>query len=133
MVRQSETSWTTWAVVIVAVVLIGWFLLGRPGMNQPRNQSSADQSPVPPTPVAPEITVRAGTSAKAPIGDFSIRVVRVAKESASLVVSSGSKDTYRFKKAMAGQRLMIPSHDGTYYIDIKRVGGGAVSLSMGAQ
>ena len=133
MVRQSETSWTMWAVVIAAVISIGWFLLGRPGMNQPRNESSADQSPVPPTPVAPEITIRAGTSVRAPIGDFSIKVERVAKESASLIVSSDTKDTYRFKTAMAGQRLMIPSHDGTYYLDIKRVGGGAVSLTMGTQ
>ena len=131
--RQSETSWTMWAVVIIAVVLTGWFLLGRPGLNQPRNEPSADQSPVPPTPVTAEITVRAGTSVRAPIGDFSIKVDRVAKASASLIVSSDTKDTYRFKKAIAGQRLMIPSHDGTYYLDIKRVGGGAVSLTMGTQ
>ena len=133
MVRQSGPSWTTWAVVMVAVVSIAWLLLGRPGMNQPRNEANADQSPEPITLVAPELTLRAGTSVKAPIGHFSIKVDRVAKESASLIVSSDSKDTYRFKKAMAGQRLMIPSHDGTYYLDIKRVGGGAVSLTMGAQ
>ena len=131
--RQSETSWTMWAVVILAVVSIAWFLLGRPGMNQQLNELNADQPATAPAPVAPEITVRAGTSAKAPIGDFSIRVNRVAKQSASLVVSSGTKDTYRFKNAMAGQRLMIPSHDGTYYLDVKRVGGGAVSLTMGTQ
>ena len=131
--RQSGTSWTTWAVAIAAVLSIGWFLLGRPGMNQSRNESSADQSQVPPTPVAQEITVLAGTSVRAPIGAFSIKADRVAKESASLIVSSDTKDTYRFKKATAGQRLMIPSHDGTYYLDIKRVGGGAVSLTMGTQ
>ena len=131
--RRSETSWTTWAVVILAVASIAWFLLGQPGMNQRQHEPIADQSSVAPTPVVPEITVRAGTSVKAPIGDFSIKVDQVAKQSASLVVSSETKDTYRFKKAMAGQRLMIPSHDGTYYLDIKHVGESAVSLTMGTQ
>lgn len=131
--RRSETSRTVWASAILVLLAIAWFEVGRPGQSQRQHEASADPTPIAAVPVAPDITVSIGTPVQAPIGDFSIRVDRVAKQAASLIVSSGTKDTYRFKKAMAGQRLMIPSHDGTYYLDIKRVGGGAVTLTMGTQ
>ena len=47
--------------------------------------------------------------------------------------TTGTKDTYRFKKATSGQRLMIPSYDGMYYLDVASVHGDAISLTMGKQ
>ena len=131
MARRSEASWTTWAAVICAVVAISWFLAGRLATKQ----NPADQNIDPPqatqTPTAPELNVSAGKSINYPIGSFSIRADRVTNNSASLVVTSPTKDTYRFKKATSGQRLMIPSHDGMHYLDVTGIHGNVVSLTMG--
>ncbi len=132
MARQSDTRWTTWAVIVGIVVCGGWYLTHQ----RPTNEGLAQAGSPPltsPAPAAPVITIRAGTSVDAPIGGFSIKVDRVSGNSASLVVSSASNDTYRFKNAAAGQRLMIPSYNGMYFLDITEVHGNAISLTMGKQ
>ena len=63
----------------------------------------------------------------------SIRADRISGALISLTITSETQDTYRFNKSSVGQRLMIPAHDGTYYLDIVRVRGDVVDLTMGKQ
>ena len=133
MARQSETRWTTWAVIAGFVVLGAWYLMHHQPSSQQLARASNNPPPALPVPAAPVITVRSGNSVDAPIGGFSIKVDRVSGKSVSLVVTSSSMDTYRFKKATAGQRLMIPTHDGMYFLEITEVQGNAISLTMGRQ
>ena len=135
MARRQEKNWTTWALAICGIAAIGWVVNDQflSSHNKEHVEHAADLPQIAPAPAAPKISVPAGTSVKAPIGHFSIQAERVSNTTVNLTITSDTKDTYHFKKSSVGQRLMIPTHDGTYYLDIVRIQGKAVDLTMGKQ
>jgi hypothetical protein len=134
MARTSGTPWTIWLAATLAAAFVGWYLIGQPNLRPRQVESSTTQPPAVPSPPAlQEVALRAGTSADAPLGAFTIRIDSVANDSAGITVLSETKDTYRFRKAQAGHRLMIPAPDGTYHLDVLRIERNTAYLAMGKQ
>ncbi|GAB3094811.1 hypothetical protein [Lysobacter terrae] len=78
----------------------------------------------------PETGVRAGASVSTPDDAFSIRVERASGASARVIVSAKNGDIYRFDKAAAGSRLVVPAPHGIYHLDVLRIDGNVVYLTM---
>lgn len=135
MARSRGKHWTTWALAICGIVAVAWAAKDHfpRGDGNERVPAIAQPPQSAPAPAAAIVSVPAGTSVEAPIAGFSLKAERVSDASADLTVTSATRDTYRFKDSSAGQRLVIPAHDGTYYLDIVRVQGNVVDLTMRRQ
>jgi hypothetical protein len=135
MARSQGTHWTIRALAISGIVALGWLAWDRfqRSDGNERVQAATQPAQSAPTPAAAIVSVPAGTSVEAPIAGYSLKAERVSDTSADLTVTSATRDTYRFKDSSAGQRLVIPAHDGTYYLDIVRVQGNVVDLTMRRQ
>jgi hypothetical protein len=88
--------------------------------------SEAASSPI----ILAETGVRPGASVKTADGVFTVRVDRVTGRTVKLTVSAEVGDVYRFNKAEVGRRLVVPAHDATYYVDLVRIRGDTVYLTM---
>lgn len=78
----------------------------------------------------PETAVKAGASVSTPDDAFSIRVERASAGTARLIVTAKTGDVYRFDKAAAGARLVVPAPHGIYHLDVLRIRGNVVHLTM---
>jgi hypothetical protein len=80
--------------------------------------------------VFPEVAVRAGESFTTRDGVFTVHVTQVAGRMIKLTVSASRGDVYRFDKAEVGRRLVVPAPDATYFLDLLRIRGNVVYLTM---
>lgn len=133
MARQLEKNRIVWVLAICVFGVVGWLVHEQFLSGPDHTEDSAGTPPEISAPALPPISVRTGNSVQAPIGGFTISADRVSSSSASLTITSETKDKYHFKNASAGQRLMIPTHAGTYYLDIVHVHGSTIKLTIGKQ
>jgi len=135
MANHPRTDWLTRVLGISAAVAIAWAVAQylhftpRGRATDTGSQFQSTSSPV----VLPEIGIKSGASVTAADGAFTIQVDQVVGSTANLTVSARTKDVYRFKKAQVGRRLVVPAPDATYYIDVLRIRGNVVYLTMSRQ
>lgn len=128
--RRYLTPWALgiFVAVTVCALAITHYLRLSP-QEVPAETSNEPQSTASPVAV-PEISVRSGASATALGGSYTIRVNQISGSTVNLTVSSERQDVYRFNKAEVGRRLVVPAPDATYYVDLLRVRGNTVYLTM---
>ena len=107
---------------------IAQYLSSRPPDSAAKSESQ--RRPEAASTASREIGIRAGTSFTTRDEAFTVHVAQVAKGSVKLSVSARTGDVYRFNKAQVGGRLVVPAPDGTYYVDLLRIRGDVVYLTM---
>jgi len=63
-------------------------------------------------------------------GVCTIQVTNITGALAELTVTTRIGDTYRFDKAVAGRRLVVPTPTALYYVDLLRIRGNRVDLAV---
>lgn len=119
-----------WLLLGLVAIALGAWGLARFSVS-PRDRATEERPHPPPAPTAPpEIGIRAGASFTTADGRFTVRVTRVAKPMVALTVSATTGDVYRFDKAEVGRRLVVPAPDATYFLDLHRIRGDTVYMTM---
>ena len=78
----------------------------------------------------PETALTPGAPVTTPDGIFTLRAERIGHGTARLVVTAKTGDVYRFDKAKPGSRLVVPAPHGTFHLDVLRISGNAVHVTM---
>lgn len=133
MVNRSRKHAISWLLGIGAGIAAGtWAVVHYLRFVPPEQTTSAALRPQPTSSpiVLAEAGVRAGASVTTADGVFTIRVDRVKGGTVKLTVSAKAGDVYRFDKAEVGRRLVVPAPDATYYVDLMRIRGNTVYLTM---
>ena len=129
MARRSNNRWLLLGLI---VIVVGAWGLTKFRVSPPDRATSVEEQPHPlpaPTP-PPEIGIKAGASFTTADGRFTVRVTRIAKPTVTLTVSATTGDVYRFNKAEVGRRLVVPAPDATYFLDLHRIHGDTVYVTM---
>ena len=77
-----------------------------------------------------ETSVPIGNKVTTTDGACTIQVTSINGTLANLTVTTRHGDTHRFDKAVAGRRLVVPTPTALYYVDVFRVRGNRVDLSV---
>jgi hypothetical protein len=140
MANQPRKPWAAWILGIAVAASIAWAIAQYLHFNPPVQTTDTEVQLQPSgslerssSIVLAETGVRSGTSVDALDGAFTVRIDQVVGATVNLTVSATTKDVYRFKKAEAGRRLVIPAPDATYYLDVLRIRGNVVYLTMSRQ
>ncbi|GAB3357634.1 hypothetical protein GCM10027430_27140 [Lysobacter tyrosinilyticus] len=116
----------------VFVVAGAWGIVQLLALSPPeRGANTVGQLPLPQVSMAPsEVAIRAGASFTTTDGRFTVHVTQVAKTTVTLTVSAKTGDVYHFNKAEIGRRLVVPAPDATYFLDLHRIRGNTIYLTM---
>jgi len=99
-------------------------------LHTPRNVSEKANQPNELVVVLVKAGVPIGNKVTTTDGVCTIQVKNITGSLAELAVTTRIGDTYRFDKAVAGRRLVVPTPTALYYVDLLRIRGNRVDLAV---
>ena len=99
-------------------------------LHAPRNVSEKVNHPSELAVVLMKAGVPIGKKVTTTDGVCTIQVTNITGPMVKLTVTTRIGDTYRFDKAMAGRRLVVPTPTALYYVDLLRIRGNRVDLAV---